>query len=130
MNFTSLFSAEFHHLQDKRAGLSNIVKYFGQYNFRHSMVLYNDLSMIYIIGGYQDRKLSNRTWIVDLSNGFTIKEGPSMNFARSCHATGKIKVNGKTLLVVAGGEFKPGHISDSVEILDPLTGNGWIQGLY
>ena len=44
---------------------------------RHGIVKYNDTS-IYLIGGFQDRKLSNRTWIVNLSNGFTIKEGPQL----------------------------------------------------
>ena len=48
--------------------------------------------------------------------------------ARSCFATGKIEVNGKVLLVVAGGEYKPGRITDAVEILDPLSGKGWTEG--
>ena len=48
--------------------------------------------------------------------------------ARSCFATGKIEVNGNVLLVVAGGEYKPGRITDAVEILDPLSGKGWTEG--
>lgn len=51
---------------------------------RHGMVIYNENS-IYIIGGYQDGALSEKSWIVNLSSkgGFKIKEGPSLNIARS-----------------------------------------------
>ena len=31
-------------------------------------------------------------------------------------------------MVVAGGEYKPGNITDTVEILDPLSGKGWTEG--
>ena len=42
------------------------------------------------------------------------------------HATGKMFINGKTLIVVAGG--RNSKILDSVEILDPTSGKGWIDG--
>ena len=45
---------------------------------RHGLVYFNEKS-IYMIGGFQDKKISNRTWIINLSNGFSIKEGPPMN---------------------------------------------------
>ena len=41
-------------------------------------------------------------------------------FAQTC---GKFKVNGKLILVVAGG-----YAHDTVEILDPLSDQGWIRG--
>ena len=47
---------------------------------RHGLVYFNEKS-IYMIGGFQDRKISNRTWIINLSEGFSIKEGPPMNVA-------------------------------------------------
>ena len=48
---------------------------------RHGMITYDE-STIFIIGGYQDGMLSNRTWIIEFSNEFKIKEGPSLNIAR------------------------------------------------
>ena len=45
------------------------------------MITYDE-STIFIIGGYQDGMLSNRTWIIEFSNEFKIKEGPSLNIAR------------------------------------------------
>ena len=95
---------------------------------RHGMVIYKENS-IFIIGGYQDGALSGKSWIVDLSRGgLKLKEGPTLNIARSSHATGKMIINGKTLLVVAGGRNT--KILDSVEILDPTSGKGWIEGKH
>ena len=95
---------------------------------RHGMVHYTP-EAIYLIGGYQDGVLSNKTWIVDLTDGFKIFEGPSLKIARCSHATGKMVVNGKTLIVVAGGEFRQGRSTDSVEILDPMSKDGWVTGI-
>ena len=92
----------------------------------HSMIQYNEKS-IFIIGGYQNGSFcSNKTWIVDPTNGFKIKEGPSLNNARNSHGCAKMTVNGRIILVVAGGL----GALDSVEILDPLGNNVWTQGLY
>ena len=41
----------------------------------------------------------------------------------------KMTLNGRTILVVAGG-FGNGGRLNSVEILDPLGNNVWTQGLY
>ena len=39
-------------------------------------------------------------------------------------------VNGRTILVVAGGLDSDYDVLDSVEILDPSESNVWTQGLY
>ena len=105
------------------------------------MIQYDEKS-IYIIGGdqngsYNDNyddddhdSTSNKTWIVDPTNGFKIKEGPSLNKGRQFHGCAKMTLNGRTVLVVAGGVGNDGAIFDSVEILDPSENNIWTQGLY
>ena len=95
----------------------------------HSMIQYDEKS-IYIIGGVQNGSTSNyysnKTWIVDPTNEFQIKEGPSLNNGRVYHGCAKMTLNGRTILVVAGGV----GALDSVEILDPLGNNIWSQGLF
>ena len=49
-----------------------------------------------------------------------------MNNGRSSHGCAKMTLNGRTILVVAGG-YGP---LDSVEILDPSENNVWTPGLY
>ena len=93
----------------------------------HSMIQYDEKS-IYIIGGRQNG-FSNMTWIVDPTNEFRITEGPSFNQGRYGHGCAKMTVNGRTILVVAGGYGYDG-VLDSVEILDPSENNVWTQGLY
>ena len=97
----------------------------------HSMIQYDEKS-IYIIGGNQECSIwSNKTWIVDLTNGFQIKEGPSLNKGRRDHSCAKMTLNGRTILVVAGGEGEGlFETLDSVEILDPSGNNVWTPGLY
>ena len=77
----------------------------------------------------QNHCLSNKTWIVDPTNGFQITEGPSLNNARAEHGCAKMTINGRTILVVAGGFGNDGSL-DSVEILDPLENNGWTPGMF
>ena len=90
----------------------------------HGVVQY-DSSSVYIIGGYQDGKWSDRTWILDPDNNFQIREGPTLNVARCNHSCGKMRISGKNFIVVAGGFFE-----DSVEILDPSnTDGGWRLGM-
>ena len=99
----------------------------------HSMIQYDEKSS-YIIGGYQNGALSKKTWIVNPTNGFKITEGPSLKKPRSNHGCAKMTINGRTILVVAGGfgaQESGGYGAlDSVEILDPLGNNVWTQGLY
>ena len=91
------------------------------------MIQYDEKS-IYIIGGFQNGSISNKTWIVDPTNEFQITEGPSLNKGRAYHGCAKMTLNGRTILVVAGG-YNSGAL-DSVEILDPSENNVWTQGLY
>ena len=89
------------------------------------MIQYDEKS-IYIIGGDQNGSISNKTWIVDPTNEFQITEGPSLNKGRAYHGCAKMTLNGRTILVVAGGF----GALDSVEILDPSSNNVWTQGLF
>ena len=91
------------------------------------MVNYNN-NAIYIIGGIQRKKLSRDTWIVDPSNEFKIRKGPSLNKRRSRFSCGKMISNGKTILVVAGGQYLSYYL-DTVEILDPFSDKGWVLGI-
>ena len=84
----------------------------------------------YIIGGFQNGSLSKKTLIVNPKNGFEIKEGPSLNKARFGHGCAKMTLNGRTILVVAGGVDEDWKTLDSVEILDPSENNVWTPGLY
>ena len=93
--------------------------------FSFSMIQFNANS-IFIIGGLQNGSISNKTWIVNPAN-FEIKEGPSMNFERCRHSCGKMNIDGKTIIVVAGGTGSQ-NTGDSVEILDPNSNEGWILG--
>ena len=91
--------------------------------YSHGMVKYND-NAIYIIGGWQNGSESKDTWILDPSNGFRVKKGPSLKEARIGFSCGKMLFQGKLILVVAGG-----FVSNSVEILDPSSNQGWTYGI-
>ena len=52
-----------------------------------------------------------------------------MNNGRAHHGCAKMTVNGRTILVVAGG-FRNGRPLDSVEILDPSENNVWTPGMF
>ena len=65
---------------------------------------------------------------LDPINEFQITEGPSLNMERADHGCAKMTVNGRTVLVVAGGYN--GGILDSVEILDPQGNNVWTPGMF
>ena len=51
--------------------------------------------------------------------------GPSLHVPRFAHACGQMNLNGKVHLVVAGG-----YVHDTVELLDPVSGQGWRSGTY
>ena len=96
--------------------------------WHHSMVLV-DPTTVYLIGGLQNGARSDKTWIIDPTNDFQIKVGPSLNFSRDDHSCSKIRIEGRIFLVVAGGREKPG-ILDSVELLDTTSPDqGWIMGM-
>ena len=54
-----------------------------------------------------------------------MREGPNLNIARCGHSCNKMIINEKVFIIVAGGFFE-----DSVELLDPMSDQGWIFGKY
>ena len=56
-------------------------------------------------------------------------EGPSLNVERYGHSCGKMISNGKIVLIVAGGRDQSKYL-ESIEILDPSSGRGWIIGTF
>ena len=100
----------------------------------HSMVQI-DSKTIYLIGGWQDRVISNKTWIINPINNLDMSSGPNLNEAREWHSCNKMKINGKIILVVAGGKNKCKYTQrnrtmNSVELLDTTSANqGWIKGM-
>ena len=76
----------------------------------HSMVLVNPTT-IYLIGGFQNCQVSNKTWIINPTNNFQIKVGPSLNTARSCHSCSKMQII-FFFLVVVGGKDEFGGFLD------------------
>ena len=92
----------------------------------HSMILVNPTT-IYLIGGIVH---DDKTWIIDPTNDFQIEEGPSLNFARRDHSCSKMRIEGTTYLVVAGGFDQNKIIYDSVELLDTSCAKqGWKMGM-
>ena len=63
---------------------------------------------------------------VNPTNGFKVKEGPSLNQARAYHCSATMEVNNRKLIAVAGGDGQ--SYLNSVEILDPASGLGWMRG--
>ena len=100
---------------------------------RHCMIKYND-SAVFIIGGDLDEyggPRSSNTWIIDPTNNFTIIDGPPLSKGKANMACGKMKIEGKTWLVV--GPYQNGPISQAehLDLLDPLNVNqGWLKGIY
>ena len=59
-----------------------------------------------------------------------IPDEPKMIHAHCSYAYGKMVIGGKVMIVVAGGIGYDGNRSglDSVELLDPLSDEGWVEG--
>ena len=95
----------------------------------HCMFNYNENSIL-IIGGMQNGSRSKKTWILDPTNEFNIKEGPTLNVERHQHSCAKFQINGKPFILVIGGRDGCDSILDSVEFLDlSLLGQqNWIMG--
>ena len=92
--------------------------------YHHSMVLVDSTS-IYLIGGCQDYKMSEKTWIIDAKNNFAIKEGPPMNKSRHRHSCATMRLNNKVFIIVVGDYWCTSH----TEILDTsLPTNKWKTG--
>ena len=92
--------------------------------YAHSMVQVDSTS-IYLIGGWQDNKKSEKTWIIDAKNNFAIKEGPPMNNSRRYHSCATMRLNNKVFIIVVGDFGQKSH----TEILDTsLPTNKWKTG--
>ena len=92
--------------------------------FGHCMVQYKP-DAILLIGGKQNSNLfSDRTWIIDPTNGFNITEGPVLKERRKYHSCGTVKDElGNVHVIVAGG-----YKMDSVEILNTTLMKEWVTG--
>ena len=92
----------------------------------HCMVQVDSKS-IYLIGGFQNGKLSKKTWIIDPTNNFEMKEGPEMNNIRVGCSCATMRLNNKTFIVVFGRLYFTD--SEIPEILDTsLPTNNWKYG--
>ena len=87
-----------------------------------------DSNTIFIIGGFQNGIISRQTWIMDTSEGFQFREGPTLNINRYGHSCGKLISNNGDILIVAAGGRDDSNYLDSVEILDPISNRGWKLG--
>ena len=65
-----------------------------------------DEKRIFILGGYQNGKPSNKTWIVDPTNNFDVEEGPLMNTHRLQFSGSTLNIGAKKYILVAGGHRK------------------------
>ena len=100
----------------------------------HSMVQI-DTKTIYIIGGWQDQTITEETWVIDPSNNYDLKPGPSLKQVRHCHSCATMVLKGKKYIVIAGGYTRHHNIhhgdSTTVEILDTSNPvHGWMEGMY
>ena len=70
---------------------------------------------------------------MDPWNNFQMTEGPSLNIDRLDHSCGKMQIDGKTILVVAGGfriENNYDYVTlNSVELLYIQSSEGWKFGM-
>jgi len=81
----------------------------------HCMVKYNS-THVYLIGGYQNGRISKKTWIFDPTKNYEYFEGPELNEERYWHSCGKFYNQGKEFIIVAGGVNGYGTGIDSVEL--------------
>ena len=106
----------------------------------HCMVQYSD-NIVYLIGGWQDGVLSDKTWIIDMTNGFKIEEGPTLPKNNHLYTCSSMVVDGDTILAASGGSTKFYQKSKGVKIvahdleysrsllfLNPRKENQWIIG--
>ena len=87
---------------------------------------------VMVIGGVVDGVRQKSVLVYDTENGFSYKEGPPMNHARSSHSCSTMKSpahEGRTVAVVAGSYTGDGM--DSAEILDfTISGSAWELSEY
>ena len=92
----------------------------------HCMVQYQPNAVILIGGDQNGNADSDKTWLIDPTNGFDIIQGPNLNQGRAYHSCGILKDDsGNVLVIVAGG----GNMK-SVEVLNTTSLKEWIEGRY
>ena len=123
---SEFFTVDNHHLPGPK--LPRII-------YGHSMTEV-DTNYIYIIGGNNYCGSQRDTLIIDDTNRFDMKPGPSLIDARSYHTSNKMKIEGRLFLVVVGGVSEPDasgktYTLDTVELLDTtFPNNGWMLGKH
>ena len=97
----------------------------------HCMVQVDEKN-IYLIGGLQNYTYSNKTWIIDPTNNFNVKEGPTMNFQKHNGSCATMTLNQEVYIVVFGAGIDAGIPTEAtVEILNTVSPhNGWEMGMY
>ena len=90
----------------------------------HCMLVFGN--QVLVIGGFNAAGHTNSVLLFDSADGFSHKEGPSMNDERANHACSTMVSpahQGRTVAVVAGSYYGG---QDSAEILDfTMPGSSW-----
>ena len=86
------------------------------------MVEISDDMIVFIGGTYA---ITN-TIMVNITNDFSMSEGPPMLQPRYYHSCGSFELDGKIMVVVTGGY--DGSDVISTELWDPESNEGFIQG--
>ena len=78
---------------------------------------------LYVIGGCYDTEddiyvETNKTWIIDPDNGYSIIEGPKLKSARSYHSVGIIESGGKYPHIIVVGGVSPNNNNPDHECCD------------
>ena len=112
------------------------------FKITHQCMVKVDDRNIYIIGGIQNSSTSNKTWLMDPTKNYELKEGPPLNGHLYDSSCALMKIKGKAYIVVVGSTFSdmpnPQNPQSSktveqfmVEILDTSSHyQGWIKGMY
>merc|ERR1711973_888677 len=87
----------------------------------HHCMVQVDYDAIYIIGGKQNGNMTNKVWIVDPTNNWSVVEGPSLLNDRYFHSCAVMETGPGKRIVVAGGFGSDGAPETSVETLDGFT---------
>ena len=101
--------------------------------FGHCMIQLNKNTILITGGTLGSSKSKSSTWF---QNFETMKQedGPKMNIGRRIHACGKLKINGDTVLVVAGGQSQDSGEWEtlvSTEFLNLDSSNPvWTEGIF
>ena len=103
--------------------------------FGSCAVKFHETGDIYLIGGgttegnHATATYTKNVWFSNPSNEYhaNFSQGPSLMNARYLHACGTMSIGAKSIIVAAGGYAYMTKLS-SVEILDPISSNQWVEG--